>query len=83
MPDDAAPLGVDASSPDTELPPLRKIVVIGGGVARAGAVLFDPLRGALGTYAGLDFLRDIEVVPAALGADAGLVGAAALAREER
>ena len=31
VPDDAAPLGVDASSPDTELPPLRKIVVIGGG----------------------------------------------------
>lgn len=59
------------------------LVVIGGGVARAGAVLFDPLREALGTYAGLGFLRDIEVVPAALGADAGLVGAAALAREGR
>lgn len=58
-------------------------VVIGGGVARAGALLFDPLREALQTHAGLDFLRDIQVVPAALGADAGLVGAAALAWEGR
>jgi len=73
----AAAVGSAAAVVDLEL------VVIGGGVARAGAVLFDPLRDALGTYAGLDFLRDIEVVPAALGADAGLVGAAALAREER
>jgi glucokinase len=55
-------------------------VVIGGGVARAGALLFDPLRAALRSYAGLSFIRDLQVVPAALGGDAGLVGAAALAR---
>ncbi|OBB57325.1 sugar kinase [Mycobacterium sp. 852013-51886_SCH5428379] len=55
------------------------LVVIGGGVARAGALLFDPLRAALDSYAGLDFLRGLRVVPAALGADAGLVGAAELA----
>lgn len=59
------------------------LVVIGGGVANSGAVLFAPLRDALHTYAGLDFLRDIRVVPAELGGDAGLVGAAALAREAR
>lgn len=56
------------------------LVVIGGGVANAGAVLFDPLRAALGDYAALDFLRELRVVPAELGADAGLVGAAALMR---
>ena len=35
------------------------LVVIGGGVAKSGAVLFDPLREALRTYAGLDFIRDL------------------------
>ena len=54
------------------------LVVIGGGVAKSGALLFDPLRAALGHYAGLDFIKDLRVVPAELGGDAGLVGAAAL-----
>lgn len=53
-------------------------VVIGGGVAKSGALLFDPLRAALSRYAGLAFIRDLQVVPAELGGDAGLVGAAAL-----
>ncbi|MGE2717641.1 ROK family protein [Mycolicibacterium litorale] len=55
------------------------LVVIGGGVARSGALLFDPLRAALTEYAGLSYLRDLTVAPASLGGDAGLVGAAALA----
>ncbi|ORV14831.1 ROK family protein [Mycobacterium celatum] len=54
------------------------VVVVGGGVANAGGVLFDPLRAAVAGHAGLDFIRDLRVVPAALGGDAGLVGAAAL-----
>ncbi|WP_418005829.1 ROK family protein [Mycobacterium sp. PDNC021] len=54
------------------------LVVLGGGVANAGEVLFAPLRAALPRYAGLSFLRGLRVVPAALGGDAGLVGAAAL-----
>jgi glucokinase len=53
-------------------------VVVGGGVARAGAVLFDPLRAALRRFAGLSFLADLTVRPARLGSEAGLVGAAAL-----
>lgn len=56
------------------------LVVIGGGVAKSGALLFDPLRAALADYTGLEFLRGLRVVPAELGGDAGLVGAAALAR---
>jgi len=55
------------------------LVVIGGGVANSGALLFDPLRAALTTYARLDFLRGLRVVEAELGGDAGLVGAAYLA----
>ncbi|KUI33467.1 ROK family protein [Mycobacterium sp. GA-2829] len=54
-------------------------VVIGGGVSRAGPLLFDGVRSALSSYAGLSFLRELTVVPAALSGSAGLVGAAALA----
>lgn len=56
------------------------LVVIGGGVAKSGPLLFGPLRAALTDYAGLKFLRGLRVVPAELGGDAGLVGAAALVR---
>ncbi len=55
-------------------------VVIGGGVARSGDLLFGPVREALDGYAGLSFLRGLRVLPAELGSDAGLVGAAALVR---
>jgi glucokinase len=54
------------------------LVVIGGGVAKAGKLLFDPLRHGLEVYAGLDFVRGLRVVRAELGGEAGLVGAAAL-----
>jgi glucokinase len=53
-------------------------VVVGGGVSQAGALLFDPLRAELARRARLSFTRDLPVVPAALGRQAGLVGAAAL-----
>ncbi|MEV3873510.1 ROK family protein [Streptomyces sp. NPDC049906] len=56
-----------------------EVAVIGGGVARAGEVLFAPLRRALPEYAALSFVRRLAVVPARLGTDAGLVGAAAAA----
>jgi glucokinase len=56
------------------------LIVIGGGVANAGPVLFDPLREALRGYAALDFLAGLRVLPAELGGEAGLVGAAALLR---
>ena len=58
------------------------LVVIGGGVAKSGPLLFEPLRDALATYARLDFLRGLRVVAAELGGDAGLVGAAALLNTE-
>jgi glucokinase len=58
------------------------LVVIGGGVASSGALLFDPVREALATYARLDFLRGLRVLPAELP-NAGLVGAAALVTSAR
>ncbi|MBW0012604.1 ROK family protein [Mycobacterium sp.] len=55
------------------------LVVIGGGVAGSGSLLFDPLRAALPEFAGLNFLAGLRVVPAELGGEAGLIGAARLA----
>ena len=55
--------------------------VIGGGVAKSGELLFGPLREHLKEYARLSFTRDVTVHPAALGGDAGLIGAAALVRD--
>jgi glucokinase len=57
-------------------------VVIGGGVAQAGSLLFDPLRRELRRRARLAFLADLDVVPAALGQEAGAIGAAALAFQQ-
>ncbi|WP_443056626.1 ROK family protein [Streptomyces sp. NBC_00667] len=55
------------------------ITVIGGGVAASGDTLFEPVRRHLASYATLSFVRDLRVVPASLGTDAGLIGAAAAA----
>ncbi|MGE5133729.1 MAG: ROK family protein [Gemmatimonadota bacterium] len=55
-----------------------EVVAVGGGLAQAGSLLFDPLEEALRAHVGLDYARGVRVVPAALGQSAGLVGAAAL-----
>jgi len=52
-------------------------VVVGGGLANAGELLLGPARVALDRHAGLDFARRCRIGRAELGADAGLVGAAA------
>ena len=53
-------------------------VVIGGGVSKAGPVLFDPLQRWVKRLAQLPFVDGLTVRPALLD-DAGLVGAAKLA----
>ena len=57
------------------------LVVIGGGVAAAGPLLFDPIAAAYSRYAALGFARRPRVVPALLGGTAGLIGAAAVAMD--
>jgi glucokinase len=52
-------------------------IVIGGGLSRAGAALFDPLNDRMTRR--LTFQRVPRVVPAALGDRAGCIGAALLA----
>ncbi|HEY5785419.1 MAG TPA: ROK family protein [Microlunatus sp.] len=54
------------------------VVVLGGGVSKAGEVIFGPLRHHLRDFAVLDYVLDLEVRPATLE-NAGLLGAAALA----
>ncbi|EUA52468.1 putative glucokinase [Mycobacterium xenopi 3993] len=49
------------------------------GVANAGPLLFDPLRAALAEHTGLAYLSGLRVLPAELGDNAGLIGAATLA----
>jgi glucokinase len=53
-------------------------VAVGGGLSQAGPLLFEPLEESLRRHLTLSFARGVHVVPAALGQDAGLVGAAAL-----
>lgn len=55
-----------------------EIIVIGGGLSRAGPALFDPLRTQLHRLVRLQ--REPRVVPSALGADSARIGAAVLAR---
>ncbi|MBO0832098.1 MAG: ROK family protein [Actinobacteria bacterium] len=55
-----------------------EVVAIGGGLSQAGPLLFDPLEETLRAHARLGFARNVSVVPAALGQQAGLVGAAAM-----
>jgi glucokinase len=56
-------------------------IVIGGGVIAAGDLLLDPARRELASRA-LPPMNRTPVVPAELGPDAGMIGAAAMARIE-
>jgi glucokinase len=58
-----------------------EVVVVGGGVMAAGELLLGPAREVVEQRA-LPPSRDVaRVVPAALGEEAGMIGAAALARD--
>lgn len=59
-----------------------EVVVVGGGVAEVGDILLKPARMAFATTVEApDHRPEVPIVPAALGNDAGAVGAAALALE--
>jgi glucokinase len=57
-------------------------IVIGGGVAKAGKLLFDPIKRTIRERTEPVFHEQLEVVAAELGNDAGIIGGAALALEE-
>ncbi len=56
-------------------------ILVGGGVAAAGDVLFDPLRKCLQSLLSEEFWEMLHVIPAEFGNTAGVLGAAALANE--
>ena len=55
-----------------------EIIVIGGGISMAGDILFDPLMKKIKEYSLDEVLEGVKIVPAQLGNNAGIYGAAAL-----
>lgn len=66
-------LGIGIANATTILNPAR--IILGGGLTRAGELLFQPLRRMVAEYT-LD--PAVRVVPATLGSEGGVVGAAVL-----
>jgi glucokinase len=56
-------------------------IVLGGGVSQAGERLFRYIRETIRNRCEKTFWENLEIVPAALGNDAGIIGAATLALE--
>jgi glucokinase len=52
------------------------MVILGGSVARMGDLLFEPVRRIVGEQAFPLMAKSVQIVPARLGNDAGVVGAA-------
>ena len=52
--------------------------IIGGGVSRAGDILFDEIRKVYKQNVPAVFSDGVDIIPAQLGNDAGIVGAAGL-----
>ncbi|CAM4087979.1 ROK family glucokinase [Saccharibacillus endophyticus] len=52
--------------------------IIGGGVSKAGDILFDPIRETFAQLAPEPLQKGVQIVPATLGNDAGMIGAAGL-----
>ncbi len=59
-----------------------EIFVLGGGVSQLGDLLFDPIRASLeANLMHPIYAQNLKILPAALGDDAGLVGAMVLAAD--
>lgn len=56
-------------------------IIIGGGVAKAGSFIFDPIRRSLEARTAEVFHRNLRILPAVLSNDAGIIGCAVLAQE--
>jgi len=56
-----------------------EVIALGGGVTRAGPLLFDPMMRIVERYAFPVPRDDVRIVPAELGDDVGLAGAACVA----
>lgn len=57
------------------------IIVLGGGVANAGKILFDEVKKIVNSRSMNVQARRVKIVKASLGSDAGLIGAAIMVQE--
>lgn len=55
-----------------------ELFIIGGGVSKAGDILFDEVRSVFAKHTPEPVQKGLQIVPASLGNDAGMVGAAGL-----
>lgn len=67
-------LGIGVANLITVLSP--QMVVIGGGVALAGDLLFNPMRRTVRERVRVALVEEVQIVPAKLSTDAGMIGAA-------
>ena len=59
-----------------------KTIIIGGGVSRAGDMIFNPIKKSVEESVISDvYLNDLQILPAALGDESGIMGALVLSRE--
>lgn len=59
-----------------------KTFILGGGVSRAGDILFSPIRKSIEESVISEvYLEDLNILPASLGDDSGIMGALVLSRE--
>lgn len=70
-------LGVGVTNAITTFDP--DMVVIGGGVTKAGQVIFDKIQEVVNERGLKTIIEGVKILPAKLGTDAGVVGAVALA----
>jgi glucokinase len=70
-------LGIAISNVIVAIGPRK--VVIGGGVSQAGELLFEPIRRTIRETVFITAAEHTEIVPAQLGINAGIIGAAAWA----
>ena len=59
-----------------------QVIIIGGGIAQAGDILFEPIQRVVNTRAHMVPASTCEIRPAALGDDAGIIGGAVLVLRE-
>ncbi|GIM29233.1 glucokinase [Clostridium polyendosporum] len=70
-------LGISVSNVITSFDP--EMVVIGGGVSKGGKIVFDKVNEVVKERCFKSMAKNTKIVPAALGTDAGVIGAVALA----
>jgi glucokinase len=67
-------IGIAAASVCASIGPRR--IIIGGGVAKAGALLLDPIRRTVRQRVHVMPVEQVEIVPSQLGDNAGIIGVA-------